>query len=86
MLLTVGPSPTSNPGFSANAPFLLWDPTESASLALESNRQRPEEVVGAMGAGIVSGCEQPGVGTGHELGSSAEQWAPFSAKSFSPAQ
>lgn len=78
MLLTAGPSPTSNPGFSANAPFLLWDPSESASLALESSHQKSEEVVGAMRAG----CEQPG----HELGSSSEQWAPFSAKSFFPAQ
>lgn len=86
MLLTARPSPTSNPGFSANAPFLLRDPSQLASLTLESSHQRPEEVVGAMGAGIVSSCEQPGVGTGHELGSSTEQWAPFSAKSFSPAQ
>lgn len=86
MLLTVGPSPTSNPGFSANAPFLLWDPTESASLALESNRQRPEEVVGAMGAGIVAVVSSLVWVLDTSLGIPAEQWAPFSAKLFSPAQ
>lgn len=52
MLLAAGPSPTSNPGFSANAPFLLRDLSESASLTLESSHQRPEEVLGAVGAGL----------------------------------
>jgi hypothetical protein len=46
-------SPASSPGFSANVSFLLWDKSESASLTLGSNHQRPEEVVGSSGARVI---------------------------------